>query len=274
MTLDPDHDHDHDTVKQRVKDQFGATAAAYVTSAGHASGDDLQIVLDFAQPKPTDHALDVATGGGHTAIALAAHVAQVTATDLTPEMLRAAATEARRRAATNITFEAADAENLPFPDQAFEIVTSRIAPHHFPNPQRFVSEAARVLKPGGRFVLDDNMPPDDAELDEFMNRFEKWRDPSHIRAVPASLWRTWMEAAGLHLTAETQLAFKRHPFAAWTARAQLPPTERRALAEWLLASPPKCRDYFRVEPAVTPEAADGVEAISATWAVIAAQKPA
>lgn len=263
-----------DDSKERVRRQFAATAAAYVTSVAHAAGDDLQLVVELAQPRPDDRALDIATGGGHTALALAPLVAVVTATDLTPEMLAAAQQLARERSVTNVTFEPADAERLPFPDTAFDIVTSRIAPHHFPAPDAFVAEAARVLKPGGRFVLDDNMPPDDSELADFMNRFEAWRDPSHVRALTRNEWTRLIEAAGLTVTAVTELAFKRHPFAPWTDRAQMPADERSRLSRWLLAeAPARCRDYFRVEPGSGPDARDGLAAISATWAVIAAVKP-
>lgn len=230
-------------------------------------------MIDLARPRPADRALDVATGAGHTALALASHVTEVVATDLTPEMLHAAAGLAGQRGARNVRFEPADAEHLPFPDAAFDIVTSRIAPHHFPDPQAFVREAARVLKPGGRFVLDDNMPPEDPELDAFMNRFEQWRDPSHVRALTPKQWQRWMTEAGLTVTTVTRLAFKRHPWATWTERAQMPATERAALANWLLhEAPQRCRDYFMIE--ANPNALDGIEALHATWAVIAAEKPA
>lgn len=145
-------------MKDRVRRQFAATAAAYVNSEGHARGDDLAILVRLARPAASDRALDIATGGGHAALALAPLVSEVVATDLTVEMLEAARAFISEQGARNVRFEVADAEQLPFPDAAFDIVTSRIAPHHFPQPELFVQEAARVLRPGGRFVFSVTHP--------------------------------------------------------------------------------------------------------------------
>jgi protein-L-isoaspartate O-methyltransferase len=71
-------------IKREVREQFGRTAQAYVESPYHAHGPDLARLLELADPHPTDHALDISTGGGHTARALAPHVAHVIASDLTP----------------------------------------------------------------------------------------------------------------------------------------------------------------------------------------------
>ncbi len=257
-------------MKDRVRRQFAATAAAYVNSEGHARGDDLAILVRLARPAASDRALDIATGGGHAALALAPLVSEVVATDLTVEMLEAARAFISEQGARNVRFEVADAEQLPFPDAAFDIVTSRIAPHHFPQPELFVQEAARVLRPGGRFVLDDNMVPEDLELDGFMNRFEAWRDPSHVRAHRLSEWTRWIEASGLRVLDTAPLAHKRYPYQQWTQRSQTPPAAVRELEEWILAAPARLRDHFRVE---VDEATGRLVAICGMWSVIAAEKP-
>src|SRR5439155_4004493 len=135
-------------------------------------------------------ALDIATGGGHTALAIAPYVAQVTVTDLTPRMLEKAREYLLSQGVTNAQFQVADAEQLPFPAASFDRVTCRIAPHHFPNIAQFVREVARVLKPGGLFLLIDCMVPGDPELDTFDNTVEKWRDPSHGLSCTAEEWQT------------------------------------------------------------------------------------
>ncbi|HEY5094614.1 MAG TPA: class I SAM-dependent methyltransferase [Candidatus Eremiobacteraceae bacterium] len=218
-----------------------------MTSESHSKGDDLQRLLQLAAPTGTERMLDVATGGGHTALAFAPFVASVTAVDLTPRMLEAASAYAAERGATNITFALADAEQLPYAAATFELVTARIAPHHFADPRAFVREVARVLVPGGLFLLDDNMAPEDDELDAFMNRFEKWRDPSHVRAWKMSEWRAWIEAEGIRFVAEDALQLKPYAFVEWTERMHMPDSERGALEQWLLAAPERSRDYFRLE---------------------------
>jgi len=255
------------TIKDRVQAQFSAAAQSYVTSATHARGDDLQRLVELAQLRGDEHVLDIATGGGHTALAFAPHVRTVVASDLTPQMLVAAEVFIRDQGVTNVSFERADAEALPFADASFDIVTARIAPHHFPNPQRFVSEVARVLRPGGRFLLDDNMAPEDAELDAFMNRFEQWRDPSHVRAHTISQWRSWMEQAGLVVEHVEPLSLKRYNFAEWAARMRMPQAERDALESWLMAAPPRCAAFFAIDLA-----AGHVVALSGAFGIIVARR--
>jgi ubiquinone/menaquinone biosynthesis C-methylase UbiE len=256
-------------IKNLVQEQFGAAAQGYVTSARHAKGADLRRLIELARPRGDERVLDVATGGGHTALAFAPHVREVVASDLTPRMLEAAETFIRGQGVANVRFERADAENLPFADASFDIVTARIAPHHFPNPQRFVQEAARVLRPGGLFLLDDNMAPEDAELDAFMNRFEQWRDPSHVRAHTLSEWSGWMAAAGLHVEQTDPLTSKRYDFADWTARMRMPDAERDALEAWLLAAPPRCAEFFEIV------AEDGrMHSLAGYAAIIAARRGA
>ena len=119
------------TTKKKVQEQFGTHAVAYATSKVHAKGASLARLVELTQPRSDWHVLDVATAAGHTAFAFAPHVAQVVATDLTLQMLTLARGIAQERTMTNVRFGVADAEALPFDDDAFDLVTCRIAPITF-----------------------------------------------------------------------------------------------------------------------------------------------
>ncbi|MBF6590314.1 MAG: methyltransferase domain-containing protein, partial [Ktedonobacterales bacterium] len=232
-------------IKDRVRDQFGRAAPAYVASATHAAGADLKRLVELAAPQLTDRALDISTGGGHTALALAPHVAHITASDLTPRMLAAARASLLARGVTNADFVVADAERLPFLDASFELVTARIAPHHYADPAAAMREVARVLPPGGRFILVENIAPEDALLDQLVNEWEKRRDASHVREYTLTEWRALLADAGLRLT-DLETARKSHRFAEWVARSRMPAKEAAALERDILAAPERARRYFQI----------------------------
>ena len=231
--------------KARAKEQFGAMAANYVASRSHARTDDLNRMVELAEPRPTDRLLDVATGGGNVARVFAPHVAAVVASDIWPRMLAAVEAALRAKGIENLSFAEADAEDLLFPDASFDIVDCRIAPHHFPRPDRIVAEVARVLTPGGRFVLVDSTVPA-GEVGAFWNRFELARDPSHVRSLTVEEWIVLIEAAGLDLRAVEPIP-RRHEFDDWMERAGVSAERQAALAAELLGAPPAVQDAFRVE---------------------------
>jgi len=232
--------------KERVQAQFGASGDAYVVSPGHAAGDDLEQLVAWVEGGPEKAALDVATGGGHTALAIAPYYGRVVASDLTERMLQSAEAFIRGKGATNVEFRRADAERLPFADGEFDLVTCRIAPHHFGNVAAFVAEVARVLKPEGIFLLEDTIVPDDPVLGDFMNRADKLRDDTHVRSLPAREWREMLAAAGLAV--EDERAFRKtHPFQAWLARARTPEPARAEVAALLRDAPPAARQAFTIE---------------------------
>ncbi len=231
--------------KTQVQDYFSRTAENYVASFAHRTGDDLQRLLELGEWKPQLTALDIATGGGHTALAIAPFVAQVTITDLTPRMLDKAREFIFAQGATNAIFQVADAEQLPFPPASFDRVTCRIAPHQFPDVSRFVLEVARVLKKGGLFLLIDCMAPSDPELDTFDNTIEKWRDPSHGRSCTSEEWQALMSEAGLSIE-QLEYFRKTHDFDDWTSRSQMPSDEKARLAQYILDSNAHIQAYFEV----------------------------
>ncbi len=169
-------------------------AANYAKAAFHTSTERLREVLDLAQPQPTDLALDVATGTGNTALALAPFVRRVIGLDLTREMLAHASRLTRERSLSNAEWVLGDASRLPFADDSFELYTVRAAPHHFTDFDGFLSEALRVLKPGGAAALVDCAPPTAAR--EVLHDVEVRRDPSHVRSLTVSEWTERLEQAG------------------------------------------------------------------------------
>jgi len=188
-----------------VQEQFGATAAHYLTSKPHAKGKSLERLVELVQPQPAWRALDVATGAGHTAYAFAPHVARVWATDITEEMLALVRDEIAKRKLANVRVAYAKAEALPFEDQSFDLVTCRIAPHHFDSIAGFLDEARRVLKSGATLAIADNIVPP-GSVGDYVNAFERLRDPSHLRAWTMEEWRAALAGHGFAVRHEESAA--------------------------------------------------------------------
>jgi SAM-dependent methyltransferase len=140
--------------------------------------------------------LDVATGSGHTAAALAPHVEGVVCIDITPQMIAEAEKLTLELGLDDVCFCLADAHALPFQDGAFDIVTCRRAAHHFSVVAQALLEMRRVLRPDGRFVLDDRSVPEDDFVDSCMNELDRLHDESHVREYRPSQWRSLLEASG------------------------------------------------------------------------------
>ena len=185
--------------KTIIKEQFGANARAYISSQSHSRGASLARLVELVEPQADWTMLDVATGAGHVAFTFAPHVKVVHATDITPQMLAVTTEQAQTRGLSNIIVEHADAEGLPYEDGTFDLVTCRIAPHHFGDVQRFVQEAARVLRDGGIFALVDNVVPS-GTVGDYVNAFEKLRDPSHNRCLSLQEWLQMFDVAELMIT--------------------------------------------------------------------------
>ncbi|HEU4370838.1 MAG TPA: class I SAM-dependent methyltransferase [Methylomirabilota bacterium] len=228
---------------RRVQAQFGAIAAAYVSSPGHAGGEDLERLVGWGRALAPARVLDLATGGGHTALALAGVARLVTAYDVTEPMLRAARGFVRARGAGGLTFVAGDVEALPFGDGTFDVVTCRIAAHHFADVAAAVREVRRVLRPGGSFLLQDILGHDDGEAAAFVTEVERRRDPSHVRAYRAVEWKAFLRAAGLTVIDSAVIA-KGRPWEEWTGRTRMTPEARRELDAFVRAAPERCRAAF------------------------------
>lgn len=235
-----------DHIKDRVRQQFGESSAAYAISATHQSGNDLDRLVELAECRSDMDVLDIATGAGHTARMIAPHVSHVVLSDLTPRMLDTARTEMQAAGAHNVSFRVADAEQLPFTASVFDLVTCRIAPHHFADVQQFVQEVYRVLRQGGMFLLLDSTAPDDPDLDRFLNELELRRDPTHVRSYTVSEWEQMLSDAGFALELMEDFP-KRHAFDDWTARSRMTSEARESLECWVIGSPVEYLEHFAVE---------------------------
>jgi SAM-dependent methyltransferase len=229
--------------KARVQEQFGASAEAYVTSAGHAGGPDLDLLVRWGQASGAARVLDIATGAGHTALAFSEFTRTVVATDLTLPMLRVARSFIAERGRPGVRFLAADVEALPFRDQSFDVVTCRIAAHHFPGIPPAVREVARVLRRGGSFLLQDILGHEDPRPAGFILEVEKRRDPSHVRSAPRIEWLAFLRAAGLTVIDDAVLT-KERVWDDWTGRMRMSPEARAELERFVREAPAECRAAF------------------------------
>lgn len=243
-----------DDAKSLSQARFGQHAQGYVASTVHATGADLDRLLALAAPQPEWVALDIATGGGHTALAFAPHVRQIVAGDLTPAMLRAARRFLDERGAANIVCAATDAENMAFARDTFDLVTCRIAPHHFPDCFRFVCECARVLKPGGLLLIEDHVMPEDDRAARYIDSFERLRDPSHYRAYAEYEWRGMFLDAGLTVEHTETLTRGAGGLVVWAQRQSCTPEVIERLQVLLVQAPNAVKAWLKPRCAGGPDA--------------------
>lgn len=231
---------------QQVQKQFGRAAEAYTRSPAFAEGEDLVWLVEQAGPDHHALALDLGTGAGHAAFALAPCARQIAGLDITPQMAQAAARNARERGIEHFQASVGNAERLPFPDESFSLVVCRYTAHHFHDPARVVQEAARVLTADGRLLVVDNTSPDDPALDRWINTVEVLRDPSHVREWSQSEWRRFFQEAGLSFGV-THTWLKMLEFDDWVARQQTPPDAVAKLKALFAAAPPRTREAFAIK---------------------------
>jgi ubiquinone/menaquinone biosynthesis C-methylase UbiE len=226
--------------------QFGDSAANYLTSSVHARGADLERLDALARRLHPARALDLGSGAGHAAFALArGGAAAVIAYDLSEQMLAVVEREATARGHAQIATRRGAAEQLPFDDASFDLIVTRYSAHHWPSVPAAVAEAVRVLQPGGRLVVIDVVAPESALLDTILQTIELLRDKSHVRNYRASEWRSMLSVPGL--TNSTSDLWKLPlEFDSWVRRISTPSRRVQALRAVFDDLPAEARDYFSV----------------------------
>jgi len=234
--------------KDKVREQFGRTADGYVRNKGFSHGEDLAEAVRLLKPTQDDVMLDVACGGGHTALYFAPYVRSVVASDLTMQMLKKAQEYISEEGGIeNVTFREADAEDLPFPSGAFTILTCRIAPHHFQDVPRALKEFHRVLRrKEGRLVIVDTLLPEDEEIAAFLQKIEKTRDVTHVQSYRQEEWVRMIDEAGFDVR-ETEIIPKTHEFQEWAKRTGMSREAVQQLNRIFIDAPAKVQDYFKLE---------------------------
>ncbi|CAI1099308.1 Uncharacterized methyltransferase ycgJ [Serratia rubidaea] len=233
----------HDVVDR----QFGAQANAYLTSAVHAQGNDLQRLGQLLAAYPQARVLDLGCGAGHASFTAAAQVAQVVAYDLSAQMLAVVAQAAQARGLDNIQTQQGMAETLPFADGEFDLVISRYSAHHWHDVGQALREVKRVLKPGGRAIMMDVVSPGHPLLDIYLQTVEALRDTSHVRNYAPGEWTGMLTAAGL-LVEEVTADRLPLEFGSWVARMRTPETLVAAIREFQRSMSEEVVRHFAIQP--------------------------
>ena len=233
------------TSHELARNQFNAAAMHYATSAPHQLSDSLDIVRKWVAGNRYLNALDIATGPGFTAFAIAPYCQEVIASDISTAMLEQAAAGATQRQLNNIQTELADATALPFPNATFHLVTCRTAPHHFKDIPAFVSEVSRTLKSGGTFILVDTTTVEAPEPRAWHHNVELARDPSHAKALTPNEWTDALQLARFAI-ADTAITRVDLTFRDWVARSNTPGHVVHALEQDFANATPETRNLFNI----------------------------
>ncbi len=238
-----------------VRASFGPQARHYAAGKSAALFGDparMERMCSLAGAGPGVRALDLATGTGFTAFGLAKAGCRVTALDLTRPMLLEARAAARKQK-LKIAFAEGDAHRFPFKTGSFDLVTCRLAAHHFPHPAAAVRESARVLAPGGRFYLFDISSPEDDTFARWIDDTETLRDPSHVSCWRGRTWEALCLAAGLRVVHSERPRW-RYIMDHWFGRSDMTAEKRARLVERIKAVPEGWREALSLDLSQDPPA--------------------
>ena len=228
-----------------VAEQFGPRANAYVTSAVHATGEDLRQIAELVRGRREARVLDLGCGGGHVSFTVAPEVGEVVAYDLSPDMLTAVTRVAVDRGFDNLRTECGRAEKLPFGDAAFGIVATRYSAHHWRDLKAALKEARRVIRPCGFAIFADAVTPGEPLRDTFLQTIEMLRDPSHVRNYSVAEWQSALREAGFE-PGEVTTRRLRLEFTSWVTRMQTPELHQQAIRSLQQRMPADIQQHFEI----------------------------
>jgi SAM-dependent methyltransferase len=216
-----------------IRESFTTQAEAFAANPWVTDEERIRRLVAAARLAGTERVLDIATGPGYIAEAFAGAAREVVGVDLTDAMLAIAKERTRERGVSNVSFRAADAQNLPFENGAFDVVVCRLALHHLLRPLEVLREMARVCRVGGTVLIEDIYASEHSERAAYQDRWEMLRDPSHVRTLAISELLQLFRDVGLETDAVTTADDLTPEVERWLATTKTPP-ERAAEIRRLL----------------------------------------
>jgi ubiquinone/menaquinone biosynthesis C-methylase UbiE len=193
----------------RVKEEFKRQAETLSAAPVFTDLEVLEKIHDAIRPTKMMNLLDLGCGPGIVTSALAPHVREVVAYDLTSEMLDKARQRCEKEGLKNIRFKLGSAEQLPFEKESFDCVVTRLTIHHFLDPRQVMNEVVRVIRKYGKVVVADVVSSENEEEADLHNALETLRDPSHVRMLSAPELQELLKASGLRITSKMTWEMKR-----------------------------------------------------------------
>jgi ubiquinone/menaquinone biosynthesis C-methylase UbiE len=193
----------------KVQEEFTRQAATISVAPVFTDSGVLEQIYGAVKPTKTMNLLDLGCGPGIVTAALAPDLQEVVAYDLTPEMLTQARQRCGKAGLKNVRFEVGRAEQLPFENESFDGVVTRLTIHHFLDPQRVLNEVVRVMRPKGKLVVADVVSSENEEEEALHNALEILRDPTHVRMFSPRGLQELLQASGLRIASQATWEMKR-----------------------------------------------------------------
>ncbi|MCX6644746.1 MAG: class I SAM-dependent methyltransferase [bacterium] len=216
------------------------------TVKDHGAEPDILRIIEVAEPQKDDLVLDLVTGLGHVARALAPYVKRVDAIDPDGAILKGAEVLVENEHCTNIKLVGGSPYELPFKDGTYDIVTARMALRHLGNPMNVISEARRVLKPSGRLIIADSLAPPQPDLQAFLKNLFSNIDISHIRSFTLADLEDVLGIEDFDIEI-IEIYPKHNDFNAWTKRYAINESTVRMTTMVLLSASDRAKRHFRIQ---------------------------